>query len=152
MYLVFTRMPGESYRRQLSSCPCCLCDVFLAIMNSLRCSFSASTMGLVLFSKIVRTDGTQCGYCLLTVHNAHTVRAVEKHFAFTSRQTDSVDHVLFDVTPVHHLQCTSAAEPFRVFSNACPLKCFNHFEISYSSRLGNSLTFEVYSKMNCLTD
>ena len=27
-YLVFTRMPGESYRRPLSSLFLCLCDVF----------------------------------------------------------------------------------------------------------------------------
>ena len=38
MYLVFTRMPGESYRRRLSSL-LYLCYVFRALINSLvRCS------------------------------------------------------------------------------------------------------------------
>ena len=35
MYLVFTRMPGESYRRRLRSLLLCLCDVFRALINSL---------------------------------------------------------------------------------------------------------------------
>ena len=35
MYLVFTRMSGESYRRRLRSLLLCLCDVFLALINSL---------------------------------------------------------------------------------------------------------------------
>ena len=35
MYLVFTRMPGESYRRRLGSLLLCLCDVFRALINSL---------------------------------------------------------------------------------------------------------------------
>ena len=33
MYLVFTRMPGESYRRRLRSLLLCLCDVFPALMS-----------------------------------------------------------------------------------------------------------------------
>ena len=37
MYLVFTPMPGESYRRQLGSLLLCLCDVFRALINSLVC-------------------------------------------------------------------------------------------------------------------
>ena len=35
MYLVFTRMPGESYCRRLRSLLLCLCDVFRAQINSL---------------------------------------------------------------------------------------------------------------------
>ena len=35
MYLVFTRMQGESYRRQLRSLLLCFCDVFRALINSL---------------------------------------------------------------------------------------------------------------------
>ena len=35
MYLIFTRMPGESYVRQLGSLSLCLCDVFRALINSL---------------------------------------------------------------------------------------------------------------------
>ena len=34
MYLVFTRMQGESYRRRLRSLLLCLCDVFRALSNS----------------------------------------------------------------------------------------------------------------------
>ena len=36
MYLVFTRMPGVSYRRRLRSL-LCFCDVFRALINSLVC-------------------------------------------------------------------------------------------------------------------
>ena len=36
-YLVFTRMPGESYRRRLRSLLLCLRDVFRALVNSLVC-------------------------------------------------------------------------------------------------------------------
>ena len=35
-HLVFTRVPGESYRRPLRSL-LCLCDVFLGLINSLMC-------------------------------------------------------------------------------------------------------------------
>ena len=34
-HLVFTRMPGESYCRQLRSLLLCLCDVFWVLINSL---------------------------------------------------------------------------------------------------------------------
>ena len=37
MYLVFTRMAGESYRRRLGSLLLCLCYVFRALINSLVC-------------------------------------------------------------------------------------------------------------------
>ena len=38
MYLVFTRMPGECYRRRLRSfLLLCLCDVFRALIISLAC-------------------------------------------------------------------------------------------------------------------
>ena len=36
MYVVFTRMPGESYRRRLGSL-LCLRDVFRALTDSLGC-------------------------------------------------------------------------------------------------------------------
>ena len=39
MYLVFTRMPGESYRRRLMSLLVYLCYVFWALINSLVCWF-----------------------------------------------------------------------------------------------------------------
>ena len=35
MYLVFTRMPGESYSRRLGSLLLCLCYVFRALIISL---------------------------------------------------------------------------------------------------------------------
>ena len=37
IYLVFTRMPGESYRRRLGSLLLCLCDVFRVLIGSLVC-------------------------------------------------------------------------------------------------------------------
>ena len=37
MYIVFTRMPGESYRRRLRSLLLCLRDVFRTLINSLVC-------------------------------------------------------------------------------------------------------------------
>ena len=37
MYLVFTRMPGESCRRRLRSLLSCLCDVFRALISSPVC-------------------------------------------------------------------------------------------------------------------
>ena len=37
MYLVFTRMPGESYRRRLRSLLLYLCYVFRALISSLVC-------------------------------------------------------------------------------------------------------------------
>ena len=37
MYLVFTCMPVESYRRRLRSLLLCLYDVFRALINSLAC-------------------------------------------------------------------------------------------------------------------
>ena len=37
MYLVFTCMPGENYRRRLRSLLLHLCYVFRALMNSLVC-------------------------------------------------------------------------------------------------------------------
>ena len=37
MYLVFTRMPGECYRRRLRSLSLYLCYVFRALINSLVC-------------------------------------------------------------------------------------------------------------------
>ena len=39
MYLVFTSLPGESYRRRLRSLLVYLCDVFWALINSLVCWF-----------------------------------------------------------------------------------------------------------------
>ena len=39
MYLVFTRMPGESYRRRLGSSLLRLCYVFRALITSLVCWF-----------------------------------------------------------------------------------------------------------------
>ena len=43
MYLVFTRMPGESYSRRLMSLLLYLCYVFRALINSLVCwSFSST--------------------------------------------------------------------------------------------------------------
>ena len=53
MYLVFTRMPGESYRRRFRCLLLCLREVFGALFNSFVCR--AYALGLVLF-QIVTTD------------------------------------------------------------------------------------------------
>ena len=37
MYLIFTRMPGESYRRRLRSLLLCWCYVFRALITPLAC-------------------------------------------------------------------------------------------------------------------
>ena len=46
-YLVFTRVPGESYHRRLGLC-CCTC-VFRALINSIVCWVCTSAQGLILF-------------------------------------------------------------------------------------------------------
>ena len=46
MYLVFTRMPGESYRRRLRSLLLYLCYVFRALINSLVCWYPALVLPL----------------------------------------------------------------------------------------------------------
>ena len=49
IYLVFTRMPAESYRRQLvRSLLLYLRYVFRALINSLVCGFCTRALGLVL--------------------------------------------------------------------------------------------------------
>ena len=50
MYLVFTRMPGESYRRQLRSLLLYLFRVFRALINSLVCWFRSLEGRLLVFS------------------------------------------------------------------------------------------------------
>ena len=50
MYLVFSRMPGESYWRWLKSLLLCLCDVFWALINSLV---------LWLFKACLETDNVK---------------------------------------------------------------------------------------------
>ena len=47
MYLVFTRMPGESYRRRLRSLLLYLCYVFRALINSLVCCCCSDDCHLV---------------------------------------------------------------------------------------------------------
>ena len=46
MYLVFTRMPGESYRWRHRSLLLWLCDVFRALINSLVCGGSSVSLAL----------------------------------------------------------------------------------------------------------
>ena len=63
MYLVFTRMPGESNRRLLRSLLLFLCYVFRTLINSLVCCFCTSAQGLVLFQMVtiqVYADVSAC--------------------------------------------------------------------------------------------
>ena len=58
MYLVFTRMPGETYSSRLRSLLLYLCYVFRALINSLVCGFCTSALGLVLFQICVKVGST----------------------------------------------------------------------------------------------
>ena len=49
IYLEFTIIPGESYRRRLRSFLLYLCYIFRVLINSLECWFCTSALGLVLF-------------------------------------------------------------------------------------------------------
>ena len=60
MYFVFTRMPGESYRRRLRSLLLYLCDVFRAVINSLVCWFCSSALGHVLFQICLMLCFAEC--------------------------------------------------------------------------------------------
>ena len=82
MYLVFTRMPGESYRRRLRCLLFCLCDVFRALINSLVCWFCVCELrcewceavgnGLFLIFNIVETSETWgSAYGLFRAHKYH---------------------------------------------------------------------------------
>ena len=64
IYLVFTRMQDESYKRRLGSLLLCLCDVFQALIDALVCWFCTST----LVSKWVI-----CGWGLFLFHIAVTL-------------------------------------------------------------------------------
>ena len=69
MYLVFTRMPSESYHRQFKSL-LYLCCAFLALINSLVCWFCTRILGLVLFQSCFLCSGFFMSlphrWCLLT--------------------------------------------------------------------------------------
>ena len=54
MYLAFTRMPGESYRRWLRSLLLYLCDVFRALIISLVCWFFLLCFSVLYFSNILQ--------------------------------------------------------------------------------------------------
>ena len=49
---IFTRMPGEGYRRRLTSLLLCLCDIFRALSNSCIGFFSIGAPDLVLFQTV----------------------------------------------------------------------------------------------------
>jgi len=66
MYLVFTHMPGESYRRRLRSLLLYLCYVFRALVNSPVSWFCTSTLYLVLFQ--IRIFG--CSVVRLSVYTS----------------------------------------------------------------------------------
>ena len=63
LYLVFIRMPGESYRKRPRFLLLCLCDVFRVLINCRVCSISTGAPGLVLF-QINRQADREC-----TVHD-----------------------------------------------------------------------------------
>ena len=55
MYLVFTRMPGESYHKRLRSLLLCLCDVFRVVITSLVCWFELKGPNLSEAASCVRS-------------------------------------------------------------------------------------------------
>ena len=64
MYLVFTRMPGESYRRRVGTLFLCLCDVFRALMTPLV---------LILHERSwPRTVGWEASVCKCFPTSVHT--------------------------------------------------------------------------------
>ena len=75
VYLVFTRMPGQSCCRPLRPWLLCLCDVFWPLMNSLAC-------GLVsCFTQL------KCGPTNIT-------RAIAKHALFFTNITSCISHTV----------------------------------------------------------
>ena len=62
IYLIFTHLPGESYRRRLGSLLLCLCGDFRAQINSLVCWFCTRVLGLVSVS--------DCSLCWLVADRA----------------------------------------------------------------------------------
>ena len=78
-YLVFSRLPGESYRRRLRSLLLCLCDVLRALINSL-----VSALGLVLFRLLLS--------CLLTKSRKGLARNVCHTLVKQSELVHDVTH------------------------------------------------------------
>ena len=77
MYLVFTHLPGESYRRWLGSL--LLCDIFWAQLNSLVCWFCRSTLGLVPFQTCANTYSTPFAHLNTTNDNVPPVQLTMHH-------------------------------------------------------------------------
>ena len=75
MYFVFTRMPGESYRRRLGSLFLCLCGVFWTLINSLCWLF-------LCFERIFIT----CPLDLFILSQTHhpLARVLDHYLAFRS--------------------------------------------------------------------
>ena len=59
MYLVFSRMPGESYRRRLGPLLLCSYDFFRAFINSLKCCFKKreKKMGMGVGEEVSKSLG-----------------------------------------------------------------------------------------------
>ena len=88
--LLFTRMPGESYRRRLRSLLLCLCDVFRALIISLVRWLCTSLLGLVLLQMLTLTPslshpvkfpvwmmyGHACKKCIFRSYNTSTFNAM----------------------------------------------------------------------------
>ena len=80
MYLVFTRMPGERYRRRLRSLRLsCLCDVFQALIIFLVCCFCTSgVLGLVPFEITIPKRKAWCaGTNRVKAGSGHTAHGAE---------------------------------------------------------------------------
>ena len=61
---IYTRVPGESYRRRFGSLLLYLCYVFRALINSLACWLCTSALGLVLFQICFEIPSVFTFFCL----------------------------------------------------------------------------------------
>ena len=62
MYLVFTRMPGENYRRRPRSLLLCLCYVFRTLINSLFVDFDHDSVNWLYTSVLADNDSVKWLY------------------------------------------------------------------------------------------
>ena len=100
MYLVFTRMPGESYRRRVGTLLFCLCDVVRALINSLV---------LILHERFwPRTVGWEATYC-------QTIKCFP-----TSVHTVILSSLSHFCTYCHNIKCFPTSVPTVTLSSVSP--------------------------------
>ena len=84
IYLVFTRMPRESYRRRLRSLLLYLCDVFRVLINSLVCGLSSFRIQVnpACRKTAIHIDTFACAVCLVSkINMSWTTACSTAHFS-----------------------------------------------------------------------